>query len=96
MEEAARVRKERERRNALEKKRIEGLTGYLERWNKHKEVLAFVAAVEAQLEKHEYENPEKIKEWTEWARAYADRLNPISDGLPSLLHFEDFKSWELY
>lgn len=96
MEEARRIREEQQRRNALEKKRIEALSNHLERWNKHQEVLAFIFAVEEQFEKYEYENPEKIKEWIEWAKAYAKILNPISNGLPSLLHFEDFQSWELH
>ena len=92
---AARRRQEQQRRDALERKRIEALSSDLERWQKRCEILDYVAAVEAKLDAADYENPDAIKEWTEWAKDYAEKIDPIGKGLPRLLQFDDFHPWEL-
>lgn len=94
-EEQERRHEEQRRRNALESKRIEALSKNLERWHHRQRILDFVAAVEAKLDADDYDEPEAIREWIAWANDYADRIDPLSDGLPRLLQFEDIRSWEL-
>lgn len=94
-EEAARRREEVQRRNALEKKRVEALSNDLERWRQQRQVLDYIAAVRQKLDTGQYEETDVVRQWIEWAESYADRLDPLREGLPKLLQFEDFKSWEL-
>jgi len=94
-EEAERRREEKRRRDALEKKRIEALSQNLEQWHQGKRILEFVAAVEAELATGTYENAAAVQEWISWAKGYADRIIPLSGGLPRLPQFEDFQTWEL-
>lgn len=94
-EEEERQRQERQRRNALEKKRVAALLDDLEQWHRHRQVLDYVAAVEAKLNAGSYEEAEAALEWISWAKDYADRINPLTEGLPRLQKFEDFKPWEL-
>lgn len=94
-EEQERRREEQRRRNALESKRIEALTKCLERCHQRQQILDFVAAVEAELTADDYGEPDAVREWLAWASGYADRIDPLSQGLPRLLQFEDFHSWEL-
>lgn len=94
-EEAERKRLEQHRRDALERKWVEALSKDLERWMERKRVLEYVAMVEGKLEAVEYEDPEVVREWIKWATDYANRLDPLAKGLPKLLQYEDFNSWEL-
>lgn len=94
-EEAERRREQQRKHNALEKKRIEALSTDLERWHRRKQVLDYVAAVQEELDSGHYQNSESVVEWIAWAKDYADRLDPLREGLPLLLQFDDFKSWEL-
>lgn len=94
-EEQTRRREEQQRRNALENRRIETLSKHMDRWHERGRVLKFIAAVEAKLSAGEYENAEPIWEWINWAKGYAERLDPLNKGLPRLLQFEDFSPWEL-
>lgn len=94
--EAERERQEIERqRRVLENKRIEALTSDFGRWRDHCLLLDYIAAIEAKLNRTSCSDPEAVKEWLSWARAYADSLNPLNDSLPRLLQPEDFSVWEL-
>tara|TARA_R110000868_G_scaffold198069_2_gene444355 strand:+ start:11850 stop:13067 length:1218 start_codon:yes stop_codon:yes gene_type:complete len=95
LEERAQRQEEQRRRKALEDKRVEALARNLERWRERQQVLEFVAAVEAKFEAGSYDDPDAVREWIVWARRYADRIDPLSDGLPKLLQREDFSEWEL-
>ncbi|MEQ9145435.1 MAG: hypothetical protein RLO08_13870 [Parvibaculaceae bacterium] len=93
----AKARQAEERRvAALEKKRIEALHRDLDRRRLRNEVLAFVADVESRLGNGEYENPDAVRAWIAWVHDYSDRLDPLHNGLPSLLQFDDFNRWELF
>ncbi len=81
--------------NSLENKRIEALTSMLEKRKLSREILDFVQDVEEKLAVNDYENPERVLEWIEWAKGHACKVDPISEGLPLLLHFDDFNRWEL-
>lgn len=94
--EAERRRKEKQKLNALEKKRVEALLVDLERWRQRKLVLAYIDYVRENLDALPAENMDAINEWIEWAEAYADQLNPLRKSFPKLLQFDDFRSWELY
>lgn len=94
-EEAERRREEQRRHHALERKRVEALSKDLDRWSQRRQVLDYVAAVREKLNAAEYEDSNAVREWIEWAEDYASRLDPLANGLPRLLEFEDFKSWEL-
>ncbi|MEQ8332513.1 hypothetical protein [Nisaea sp.] len=93
--EAERRREEQRRNVALEKKRIEVLTHDLDRRRRRQEVLDYITDVEASLFSGNYDNPEAVRQWIKWAQNYAERLDPMSDGPPILLQFENFKPWEL-
>lgn len=94
-EEEKRRREDQRRQNALEGKRIEALSKNLERWNQRQQILEFVAAVEAKLNSSGYDEPEPVREWIAWANDYANRIDPLNERLPQLLHLSDFRSWEL-
>lgn len=94
-QEAKRLEEERRRITALEKKRVEALEQNLERRRRHKEVLEFIAVVEGKLRDSGYDDQGSVHEWIEWAKGYAERLDPIGRGLPRLLQVDDFGSWEL-
>lgn len=94
-EEERRRWEEQRRRNALEGKRVEALLKSLERWEQRRRILDLVAAVEARLSTDHCADAAGVQEWIACARAHADRLDPLSEGLPRLLQVEDFKSWEL-
>lgn len=94
-EDEERQREEQQRRNALESKRIEALLKDLERWRQRRQILVYVAAVEEKLDTGGYDDSEAVSEWIDWAKGYADRIDPLSEGLPRLLKFEDFDPWEL-
>lgn len=94
-EERARQHEEQRRTKALENKRIESLTRSIDRWRKHKQVLAYISAVEAKLESVPCEDPDAAREWIDWARGYAERIDPLAAGLPKLLQGENFREWEL-
>ena len=93
-EEEQQRREEQRRLTALESKRVEALTKSLERWDQHRRVLDYVAAVEAKLSTDD-EQREAARQWIDWAKGFADRIDPLREGLPRLLHFEDFNPWEL-
>lgn len=93
--EEERRREEQQRRNNLEKKRIEALDEDLKLRGRSKEILAYVAAVEAALTNPSIENPEAVQEWVDWARRYGEKLDPLSEELPQLLQFKDFDVWQL-
>lgn len=94
-EEEERRRKECQRNHVLEKKRVEALAKYIDFRQQQQQVLEFVAAVEAKLNAGDCKDPDAVREWIAWAKDYANRLDPLRDGLPRLLQFQDFKSWEL-
>jgi hypothetical protein len=94
-EEQERRREEQRRRNALESKRVEGLAKDLERWRQRQQILGYVAAVEAKLNADNCVDEEAVRQWINWAKDYADRIDPLHERLPHLLHFEEFKPWEL-
>lgn len=94
-QEEERRRQEQRRRNALESKRVEALFKSLERWHQRRQILDFVAVVEAKLEADDSQDREEVREWIDWAKGYADRIDPLCKGLPRLLQFENFSSWEL-
>ncbi|SCA56014.1 conserved hypothetical protein [Candidatus Terasakiella magnetica] len=86
---------EQRRINSLENKRIEALTSMLEKRKLSREIMDFVQDVEEKLATNDYENPERVLEWIEWAKGHALKVDPISEGLPLLLQFNDFNRWEL-
>lgn len=94
-EEQQRIQEERQRRNALEKKRIEALTSMVDFHGKHRKVLSFIAEVEQRSTCAEDDELEAVEEWLSWARGHASRIDPFGEGLPALLHFEDYNPWEL-
>lgn len=94
-EKQARLEEERRKIRALEEKRVQALSRDIERSRQQKEILEYVSLVEARLQASDVEDPETTKAWIEWAREYADRLDPIQDEFPRLLQAEDFNPWEL-
>lgn len=93
--EEERRRDERRRKNALENKRVAVLSNNLEQWHKRQRILELVEAVEMKLGTCGGEDPAKVRGWIDWAKRYADQIDPLRVGLPKLLQLEDFKSWEL-
>lgn len=93
-EEAKRRWEEQQRYNALERKRVEALSKDLDRWHQGGQILDYVAAVREKLNTADYQDTEAVEKWIEWAEDYAARLDPLANGLPRLLEFDNFNSWE--
>ena len=93
-EEAVRLENKR-RLQALENKRIEPLTQGTECWHQRQRILTYIKAVEHEYASGQYQDKEDAKEWIIWAKEYAARLDPLRDGPPKILQYDDFDPWEL-
>jgi hypothetical protein len=79
--EAEQRRLESKRRQEEENARIGELERKVVAWVKSGQVRDFVTAVRARMdEADEVEDREALERWTEWALAYADRLDPLLNG----------------
>lgn len=85
MRERLRREREQERRQREERKRREQLEGQAERWSKAERLRAFIKEVEqrAKTESVGRAEREAVQEWLRWARDHADRIDPLSERLPS-------------
>jgi hypothetical protein len=54
-------------------------------WQKSRELRRYIEEVKRKPEARALTDDERedISDWLDWARTHADRLDPISDGLPS-------------
>jgi len=92
-EEEERRREEQRRIDGLEGKRVEALLNIIERRQREQQIVELVSAVQSKLDAGKYEDPESVQEWIDWAKDYAERVDPFGKGLPRLLQFDDFNSW---
>lgn len=78
--EAERIRQEQARRQAEEAARVKQLEAATAHWSSAKTISAFVDAVEAEAIKRNAGStiPAELAEWLAWARAYVQRLDPLS------------------
>jgi len=88
-------RAEMQRREALESKRVAALDEIMAQWEKCERANRLISIVEERFRKGTFEDPEKISEWLNWAKAHVSQIDPFKEGLPRLLQFEDFDEWEL-
>lgn len=86
------IRKERRRKREAEKKRREEekrrrkkLEEEASRWQKSQKLRRYIEEVKRKAEARSLtgEEREEIEDWLDWAREHADRLDPISDRLPT-------------
>ena len=82
-EEQAR-RAELERLRKIEEQRLRDLEHQAEMWTKSKQLREYIKEVETSFPLNELSEESKIKfmEWTKWAKAHAERLDPLSKGRP--------------
>jgi len=82
----AEKREERHRRRAKEKRRREALEEEATRWSKARSLREYIREVNSRAEREELapQKRKEVEEWLEWAEAHADRIDPLSDGLPTL------------
>jgi len=78
-------REERRRRRIEEKRRREKLEEEAERWSQARSLRGYIREVRSRAEREEIapQKREEVEEWLEWAEAHADRVDPLSDGLPA-------------
>ena len=69
---------------AQEGERRKGLEAQASRWRTSQEVAAFADAAEARASESEMSDAQRqaFGEWLTWARDHAERLAPLSEGLP--------------
>ena len=67
----------------IEDQRLRNLEKQADLWFKSSKLREFINAVKAMSSADEYseESKTKISIWIEWAKAHADRLDPLSNGL---------------
>ena len=73
-------RKERERREALEQARIDRLLHDADQLQKAQLIRQYVAEVGRHLEAAPHPSADAFKEWSGWALAQADRIDPVRNG----------------
>jgi hypothetical protein len=73
-----------QRQQELENERLRELENQADRWIKSNRLREYIRAVETVSSQKEWSEDEKIIrfKWIEWAKAHADRLDPLSDGMP--------------
>lgn len=83
LEKIERIKAEKERVLALEKKASD--------WHKSKQIREYIEAVkqDALLRDGEIIPGSELDEWINWARRQADRLDPITESPPSILDYEE-------
>jgi DNA repair exonuclease SbcCD ATPase subunit len=91
--EQARLRKEQEKLQGLEKKRIEDLEKSAKAWRHANQLRAYIEEVRSQVDR--CEDPDAAMKWVVWAEAYLEKIDPLEKGLPRLLQLDDFSEWEL-
>jgi len=86
-EEATRRREELKCRIKKEQARVTQLITDADNYNKSKQIRGFISAVENQRLQGNpvYVVDEDYENWIRWARDQADRLDPLSESLPSIL-----------
>ncbi|MDZ7839634.1 MAG: hypothetical protein U5R46_02260 [Gammaproteobacteria bacterium] len=73
-----------------EKARVEGLEASVEAWARSRRIREYLAAKEAAADPDD----EALQTWLSWARDYADWLDPLTEGPPSILDEPDpFPYW---
>lgn len=83
-EEAKRIEQQRkleeiERERATEQNRRKNLISQAEMWNRATLLRAFINACESEIKSLGHETSDVIK-WLEWARAHANRIDPLKNG----------------
>ena len=86
-EEEQRRQAELKRKNQNEKARVATLVIDAENYHKSKQIRDFIAAVENDRQKGNpvYVTDDDFDNWVKWARDQADRLDPLTESLASIL-----------
>jgi hypothetical protein len=88
-QERARQRQEAERRGKVEEARRKDLEGRAEAWSRAEAVRRFVAEVERRARTEGGTPSPELLEWLVWARAHAERLDPLAQGVDALLRDQE-------
>lgn len=85
-EEKLKAEREQERLRLEEERRRKELEDQAVRWTKSQQILTYIAEVERMATTQGYSSEEttELDQWLTWARKHAERLNPLSEGLPFL------------
>lgn len=79
------AREEKKKRREEEKRRRKALVETASQWSKSQDLRDYIEEVRRRVDEEPLteEKREKVEEWIAWARRHADRINPLSDGLPT-------------
>ena len=82
--EEKRRREKLERQRLAEEKRIQDLEDQALRWERSKRLRAYIAEVKtvALTRGDDGDSRKKLDQWVVWASQHADRLDPLTHGLP--------------
>jgi hypothetical protein len=85
LQKKAEKKEERRKRREEEKRRREALEEEATRWSKARSLRAYIQEVRSRAEREELtpQRRKEVEEWLEWAKAHADRIDPLSDKLSS-------------
>ena len=75
---------EQERKAAWEKKKVEILIEHSQQWKQANELARFISAVEERMT-HKGEVEPEISEWLQWSKEVQRSLDPLEEGVESLL-----------
>lgn len=76
-EEQERQRREEEQRRIEEENKVKHLDVLLANWAKSHNIREFVRVIDQTLKDRNIEPTRKLSTWLEWARQYADSIDPI-------------------
>ena len=84
-EEKRKAREEKKKRRKEEKSRRKALVETTSQWSKSQDLREYIEEVRRRVDEEPLteEKREKVEEWLEWAETHADRIDPLSDGLPT-------------
>ena len=84
-EKKRKARKEKKKRREEEKRQRKTLEETASQWSKSQDLREYIEEVRRRVDEEPLteEKREKVEEWLEWAETHADRIDPLSDGLPT-------------
>lgn len=85
-EKKRKARAEKKKRREEEKRRRKALVETASQWSKSQDLRDYIEEVKRRVDEESLteEKRKKVEEWISWARRHANRIDPLSGGLPTL------------